>query len=435
MGKKVVTVIPEVICLLSLVVGIAGCGGGGESDGGGDPFPRLITATAIVDVNGDGRNDLVMGSHGDGYSSPIVFINNGNSTYLKKTTAIPMQYKGANGTAVDIQTGDFNKDGKLDLLVSTVDITQTSFYGSAEIQLFSGNGDGTFSDESEKISTGVWPNSITGYEWPVFLPVVDIDGDGSLDFIATSYASAIIYRNDGTGNFAPANLAIEGWPYVTQLIPSARFVLVGDINNDGKPDLFAPDPYNSSQRTYINTSTSGAISFSQVTSTVVDFMQMGTLLDINGDGFLDVIGSPPNTTPSLVPVIAYLGDGTGNFTENNTVLSPQPSVVGVRQYLTADFNGDGKNDVLISDSGYDVDPFSGARNWLLINNGDGALIDKTSTNLDLIPAYTHQSAFGDLNGDGSLDIILNNASFSGNEPKFWLNNGTGVFTSFNPVIQ
>ena len=99
---------------------------------------------------------------------------------------------------------------------------------------------------------------------------------------------------------------------------------------------------------------------------------IGALLDINGDGVLDVVGSNYNTTPNPIPVVAYLGNGTGLFTENNTVFSPvQPGQVWQRQYLTADFNDDGKQDLFIADHGYDFPPYPGARNWLLMNeNGD-----------------------------------------------------------------
>jgi hypothetical protein len=167
-------------------------------------------------------------------------------------------------------------------------------------------------------------------------------------------------------------------------------------------------------------------------------MLNGILLDINGDGVLDVVGSPVNSTLNSVPVVAFLGDGTGVFTENNTVFSPQPQQVGQRQYLTADFNGDGRQDLFIADSGYDNLPFPGARNWLLINE-NGVLVDKTQTNLDLLPGYTHGAAVGDLNGDGRVDLILNNFfqtyQSAAKEPRFWLNDGTGKFTSYNPDIH
>jgi hypothetical protein len=171
-------------------------------------------------------------------------------------------------------------------------------------------------------------------------------------------------------------------------------------------------------------------------------MLQGVLLDIDGDGNLDVVGSLEYSYPNyatLMPVVAYLGNGAGGFTENNAVLSLQSSALGTRQFLTADFNGDGKQDVLIANAGPDISPLPGERNWLLMNNGTGTLVDNTATSLDLLSAYTHQAAIGDLNGDGSPDIILNNSyqrqMSASRAPRFWLNNRSGLFSSYFPTFQ
>lgn len=457
-----------VVCSLALV----SCGGGGQSPntqntGNNSPtpiLPNLITSSAIVDVNGDGKNDVIIGSQGGGYSSPIILINNGNgSSFTKNTSGIPSQYKAQYGSATDIKAGDFNKDGKVDLLVVVVDTTPP-MYSSAQIRLFLGNGNGSFSDASANITESMSPTSSTsplycfpGTTWPEFLRVADIDGDGSLDFVATSptECGGVVYHNDGTGKFTPANITITNGlvtatytslAMVNAGTPSRRLtdVLAGDLNNDGKIDLFAPSySTGNAHSAFINTSVPGAISFTLVSSVTADSMKNGVLLDINGDGFLDVVGSMAvSGTTGTVPVTAFLGNGLGGFTENNTVFATQPNVVHAREFLAADVNGDGKQDVLIASHGYDAGTFPGERNWLLINNGAGQLVDHTATSLDLLPAYTHRASFGDLNGDGKPDILLNNSTACDGvymtcaiEPRFWLNNGVGVFTSLNPFIQ
>ena len=262
--------------------------------------------------------------------------------------------------------------------------------------------------------------------------------------------------NDGTGKFAPASMTINGGiasvtsPIVLSSIGNPPFsghecgiseLLVGDLNNDGKPDLVTADQSNES---FINQSTPGNLSFMLEKNFSGDWNFGGVLIDINGDGLLDYVGTSGfNYGASPVPVHAEINDGTGIYNVDNTVFLPaQPEVVHPRQYLAADFNGDGKQDLLISDHGYDSTPYPGARNWLLLNNGAGKLVDVTATNLDLLPGYTHQSSIGDLNGDGKPDILLNNNSGCdgvglqcANEPRFWLNDGTGKFTSYNPAIQ
>lgn len=426
-----------------------GCSGGGESSStpASVSLSDLITASSIVDVNGDGKNDILITTQG---ASDLVLINDGNgSSFTAKS--LPPHYQGGNGQTVVFEPGDLNKDGKID----TLTVTPNLAYSSARIQLFLGHGDGTFEDASANITGGVWPLSApylaggTPGTWPEWLRVVDVDGDGSLDFVATGIGAGVvggyIYRNDGTGKFVPVSIALTDGVSNgvfkalggNALVPFAQDFFEGDLNNDGKPDLFGPS--GGPHAAFLNTSNPGSISFTIKYSPNTAPMFNGVMLDINGDGFLDVVGSPFNGTGNPIPVVAYLGNGAGVFSENNTVFSPtQPTQVWQRQYLTADFNGDGKQDVLIADSGYDFVPFPGARNWLLINQ-NGVLVDKTQTNLSVLPAYTHEAAIGDLNGDGHVDLILNNSfqtlMAAAKEPRFWLNNGAGVFTSYNPVIH
>jgi len=439
---------------------LSGCSGEGASGSAAVavltqvPITDLLTASAIVDVNGDGKNDVFL-AQSEFVASDVVLLNDGDGRSFT-ARSLPPRYQGVNSQTVVFEPGDFNEDGKVDVLSVTVDHS----YTSARIQLFLGQGNGTFVDASANITAGLWPLSAPYLApgsvvstWPVWLRVVDIDGDGHLDFVAASFGGGgYIYRNDGTGKFAPVSMALTdgvksgsfkalAWGVLgpgSTLTPNAADVLVGDLNQDGKPDLFAPNGWNY-HVAFLNTSSPGVLSFTIKYSPGTSPMLNGMLLDINGDGVLDVVGSPFNGTISPIPVVAFLGNGAGVFTENNTVFSPaQPGQVGARQYLTADFNDDGKQDLFIADSGWDYFPFPGARNWLLINE-NGVLVDKTRTNLDLLPGYTHGASIGDLNGDCRVDMILNNFAqtyqSAAKEPRFWLNDGTGKFTSYNPVIH
>ena len=171
----------------------------------------------------------------------------------------------------------------------------------------------------------------------------------------------------------------------------------------------------------------------------------GVLLDIDGDGYLDFVGSKAiSGSPTLtVPIIALKSDGLGNFTQNNNLLYPTGvGLIHARLFLAADLNADGRDDLLIADHGYETigGTFPGARNWLFINSGN-RLEDKTASALDLLPGYTHQASIGDLDGDGKPDIFLNNADCNGvtmlcaNQAKFWRNIGAGSFQSYNPVLK
>jgi hypothetical protein len=451
------------IAAAGFVAILAGCSG--EEDGVGGhsavaaltpvAITELLTASAIVDVNGDGKNDVFLAQSALA-ASDVVLLNDGNGRSFT-TRSLPPRYHGVNSQTVAFEPGDFNEDGKVDVLA----ITAANDYNSARIHLYLGQGNGTFVDASASITAGIWPmpeqyrapGGLVG-EWPLWLRVVDIDGDGHLDFVAAAFGGGgYIYRNDGTGKFAPVSMALTdgsnsgtfkalAWGALgsgSALTPNANDVLVGDLNQDGKPDLFAPHGWNV-HPAFLNTSTPGVISFTIVYSPGTSPMLNGMLLDIDGDHVLDVVGSPFNGTINPIPVVAFLGNGAGVFTENNTVFAPvQPGQVWQRQYVTADFDDDGKQDLFIADTGWDYYPFPGARNWLLMNE-NGVLVDKTQTNLSLLPGYTHGASVGDLNGDCRVDLILNNfhqTSYQSAAPeaRFWLNDGTGKFTSYNPVIH
>ena len=448
------------LVVLALGFTLVSCGGGGK-DKGFDPskgLPDLIIASLIVDVNGDGKNDIIIsdGQPSDGVAAPLVYLNDGaGASFTLKRSAIPTQYGGADSAAVVLNSGDFNNDGKIDLLTIVV----SNDYKSSMIQLFLGQGDGTFLDSTSNISTASWPAALPcntdsqANSWPSYLRVVDIDGDGNLDFTlafgGAGTCGGVVYRNDGAGHFSVANIAIADGIHSytsTSLIQAEGYlsteVLAGDLNMDGKTDFFASTGYGGIQASFLNASTPGHIAFSVVHSMATNPMLQGVLVDINGDEILDVVGSleysyPDYSTPRSVN--AYIGDGDGGFSELSTVFSPRPYVLGARQFLSADFNGDGKHDVLVINSGPDHAPFPGERNWLLLNDGAGRLVDSTSSSLDLLSAYTHQASIGDLNGDGVPDIILNNSYQSvmsaSKEPRFWINNGHAAFSPTSPAFH
>jgi len=102
-----------------------------------------------------------------------------------------------------------------------------------------------------------------------------------------------------------------------------------------------------------------------------------------------------------------------------------------RRTVFADFNGDGRKDVLISDTGFDSLPFPGYPNTLILSAPGGKLID-ASSNLPRQPDFTHSVAVGDVDGNGTLDIYAGNLSeaWAGGtavSPEILLNDGTGRF--------
>src|SRR5439155_24546538 len=117
-----------------------------------------------------------------------------------------------------VATGDFNSDGKLDLVV--VNFGDPSVNNNGSVSILLGNGDGTFQPANNAVA-GKNPSSIA---------VGDFDGDGRLDIVTVNSGntvSALLGNGDGTFQ---AHV-----DYGTGSGPDS--VAVGDFNADGRPDL------------------------------------------------------------------------------------------------------------------------------------------------------------------------------------------------------
>lgn len=161
--------------------------------------------------------------------------------------------------------------------------------------------------------------------------------------------------------------------------------------------------------------------------------------DLNGDGFEDFIatkwaGPLDQIGPAETPLFA-LNDGDGSFIEatNDTVANPLPSFFLVRDILVEDFNGDGQADVFFSNHGLEYDAGNGEfpceRNALLLSGEDGLLHDVSATHLPDLKDFSHGSTAADIDGDGDIDIWVNNLGCDNGPPSYLLeNDGDGVFT-------
>src|SRR5262249_55603805 len=137
------------------------------------------------------------------------------------------------------------------------------------------------------------------------------------------------------------------------------------------------------------------------------------------------------TAPVAQPGRVFFGDGNGGVTgaPNNIFSTDKLLTVHPRKILVPDFNGDGPGDIFISSHGWDAPPFPGEQNRLYLSQPNGSWIDATAT-LPQLSDFSHTSAVGDINGDGSIDIFVGNGY--GNQtnilPYVLLNNGSGQFT-------
>ncbi len=286
---------------------------------GNDP-----TAVAIGDLNGDGYSDLVvMNSLSNTFS---VLLGNGDGTFEPQQTYVVGGPPNGQFYGSDLALGDFNGDGKLDIMATnSMDNT---------LKMFIGNGDGTF--QAGVPITTVSPGST--------FAVADLNGDGTVDLAVQAAGSVSVLLGNGDGTFKAA---------VSYTVPNddATYVAIGDFNGDGKPDLAVTsydigvnillgngDGTFQSPKTYISYSAGGQSNVAMV------------LGDFNGDGKLDVALSDSLGSYELenngvtyvfgggVYVLFGNGDGTLQAVKGYGAGDWRSAAAG-------DFNGDGRLDL------------------------------------------------------------------------------------------
>jgi len=101
----------------------------------------------------------------------------------------------------------------------------------------------------------------------------------------------------------------------------------------------------------------------------------------------------------------------------------------VRDTLVADFTGDGLDDIFLNAHGTEgIIPFPGYQNKLMVQSSDG-YFEFEQARLPEITDFSHGSDFGDIDGDGDLDLFINNlGDDEGNPSYLLLNDGTGTFS-------
>jgi hypothetical protein len=213
-------------------------------------LPQTNTFSGLIDVNGDGFPDMILGDWDNATSSKTsqVFLNNGHGSFAG-VSPINLPKSGVNNEIVlDVKPIDLNGDGLPDLALSiTSGGDASTFYRTAYVQLLVNDGNGKFHDETSARLPQSMTASASG-TWYKSIEVVDINHDGFSDMVLDDdNASAKVMLNDGKGNF---NL-IETFQY-------GKKVAVGDVNNDGMSDLIV-ESSSGGFDTYINTMTNGRI--------------------------------------------------------------------------------------------------------------------------------------------------------------------------------
>jgi hypothetical protein len=201
-------------------------------------------------------------------------------------------------------------------------------------------------------------------------------------------------------------------PIVTTVAAPLSFLAAADLNGDGKPDVLAVPSISPSLTTYLGNG-NGTFAAGVMAGATTG----GQLADFNGDGKLDL----------LVAGGVQLGNGNGTF---QAVLPfPSGSLGG---QVIGDFNGDGKLDLAGYTTATNLAP---AQVQILFGNGDGtfhaAPVQVLPTGGLFGPPSSIGAAAADLNKDGKADLILENFPFL----QVFTSNGDGTFTAGTTIYS
>jgi hypothetical protein len=155
-------------------------------------------------------------------------------------------------------------------------------------------------------------------------------------------------------------------------------------------------------------------------------------IDLNGDGKEDIIFSTSARSIwqiNPMPFKILISNGKTLVDKTSELFAVPPKTQYTRDIHIADFNGDGKPDIFLSNAGTEAfQPFPGEQNRLFLSTPSGRFDDVSLTNLPQQTDYSHGSCVGDVNGDGAVDIFVNNlGEDEGHGSTLLLNDGTGKF--------
>jgi hypothetical protein len=336
----------------------------------------------VADFNGDGKPDIAVSNFDT--NTIAVFLNDGSGNFSAPIIT-SVQLPNSLGLNVGaLATGDFNEDGKADLVVATIAGNQVSI-------VLLGNGDGTFRQQPPI------PNSF-GF---LGAKVVDLNGDGHQDLVFALNGSLGVSLGNGDGTFTAMTTLPSGSS------PGLYLGLtVADFNGDGKLDIAASDFGFASGGfgSLVFYAGNGDGTFANPTAVTLSLASFpGSLAsgDFNSDGKQDLLIGFPN-----IAVIAFgNGDGTFNLTLNSIEFVfgddfQTPTTNSVTVFATQ-LTSSGKFDVVTSD-------FNTGTLQIALNSALGQAPPSPGIfSFALAPGLTDVAA-GDLNGDGVLDVVVIN---------------------------
>jgi hypothetical protein len=409
-------------------------------------FETMAGGVAVFDYNNDGLLDIFFTNgaaipsleKSDASYSNRLFRNNGDGTFTDETEKAGLM---GIGYSMGVAAGDYDNDGFVDLYVTGVNRNQ----------LFHNNGNGTFTDVTEKAGVGgIVPK--LGKAWSVAAGWFDYNNDGLLDLFVVNYLNYniktathcvqqglpaycspvdflgtpnILYRNNGDGTFTD----VSEQSNISKYVGKGMGLAFADYDNDGFTDIFVSNDtfenylfHNNGDGTFTNVALLTGVAYNAYGKAIAG---MGAdFRDIDNDGRPDIFETA--MFGEAFPLYKNLGDG--QFRE----VTATAGLSGLTSRSTAwgagifDFNNDGNKDLFtanadILDNAMELAhrPFA-EPNRVFRNKGNLAFEDvssKAGTAFSVRAAH-RGAAFGDLNNDGKIDVVV---TVLNGPPEIWMN--------------
>jgi hypothetical protein len=363
---------------------------------------------AVGDYDNDGYDDLFVTALGQSR----LFHNNGNGTFTDVTQKAGLA--GPNEFSTSAAWVDYDKDGKLDLVVAnyvqwsiesdlycTLDGKSKSYctpesYKGTSVRLWHNRGDGTFEDVTKKAGLGDPTSKTLG------IAIVDYDNDGWPDLLLSNDTQPNkLYRNNGNGTFtekavvagvafsedgvARAGMGVDASDYDHSGAPSILITnfsnqMISLYHNEGKGLFVDEAPRSDVGRASLLTLGFGCFFFDY------DLDSWPDIFIANGHIDSDIERVQPNVKYAMPPHL-FRNLGKGNFQEVAKSLGKSFNTPRVgRGAAYADINNDGRPDLLLSTNGGPV--------YLFLNEATGPAATNKSLRIKLVGTKSNRDGIG-----------------------------------------